>query len=215
MPIQPVQILWVNLVVAVALALPLAFEAQEPGLMARPPRPPDEPLLNAFLVLRTFLVSALMTAGAAALFLREYDGDLLAGLPAEVARAKAQTVTVTTIIVFQALYLLNCRSLTEGIWRIGLFSNLWVYAGIGVTLALQLAFVYSETLNGLFHTAPMNAADWVMCSGVALAGFLVVALEKRLWRRFNFRASARSARCRARALRTPPRSSTGSTPTSG
>jgi len=40
MPIEPVPILWVNLVVTIALALPLAFEAHEPGLMERPPRPP-------------------------------------------------------------------------------------------------------------------------------------------------------------------------------
>jgi len=47
MPIEPVQILWVNLVVAIALALPLAFEAREPGLMERPPRPPNPPVLWA------------------------------------------------------------------------------------------------------------------------------------------------------------------------
>src|SRR5829696_3885203 len=39
-PIEPVQILWINLVATVSLALPLAFEAQEPGLMHRPPRDP-------------------------------------------------------------------------------------------------------------------------------------------------------------------------------
>jgi magnesium-transporting ATPase (P-type) len=129
MPIEPVQILWVNLVVAIALALPLAFEAQEPGLMQRPPRPPNEPLLSPFLVFRTFLVGALMTAGAVGLFLREYTADLLAGVPADLARVESQTVVVTTIILFQMLYLLNCRSLTQTFWRIGLFSN-WVYVGM-------------------------------------------------------------------------------------
>jgi len=181
MPIQPVQILWVNLVVAVALALPLAFEAQEPGLMERPPRPPNEPLLGPFLVLRTFLVAALMTAGAVGMFLYEYNADLRAGVPVELATAQAQTVTVTTIILFQALYLLNCRSHTQSIWRIGLFSNGWVYVGIGITLALQLAFVYLTPMNRLFHTEPLAATEWVLCLAVALAGFLVISLEKRIW----------------------------------
>ena len=40
LPVEPVQILWINLIVAVALALPLAFEAPEPDLMTRPPRDP-------------------------------------------------------------------------------------------------------------------------------------------------------------------------------
>jgi len=182
MPIEPVQILWVNLVVAIALALPLAFEAQEPGLMERPPRPPNEPLLGSFLVFRTFLVGALMTAGAVGLFLREYNADQLAGIPLNIARAEAQTVAVTTIILFQTLYLLNCRSLTQGVWRIGLFSNLWVYVGIVVTLGLQLAFVYLPPLNRLFHTHPLDTADWALSGAVALAGFLVILLEKWFWR---------------------------------
>jgi len=181
MPIQPVQILWVNLVVAVALALPLAFEAQEPGLMERPPRPPNEPLLGPFLVLRTFLVATLMTAGAVGMFLYEYNADLRAGVPVELATAQAQTVTVTTIILFQALYLLNCRSHTQSIWRIGLFSNGWVYVGIGITLALQLAFVYLAPMNRLFHTEPLAATEWALCFAVALVGFLVISLEKRIW----------------------------------
>jgi len=190
MPIQPVQILWVNLVVAVALALPLAFEAQEPGLMERPPRPPNEPLLGPFLVLRTLLGGALMTAGAVGMFLHEYNADLRAGVPVALATAQAQTVTVTTIILFQALYLLNCRSLTQSIWRIGLFSNGWVYAGIGVTLALQLAFVHLAPLNRLFHTEPLDATDWALCCAVALAGFLVISMEKRIWSLIRARRAA-------------------------
>ncbi|MBD3640494.1 MAG: HAD-IC family P-type ATPase [Marinobacter sp.] len=182
MPIEPVQILWVNLVVAIALALPLALEAREPGLMKRPPRPPKEPLLSRFLVVRTFLVGALMTGGAAGLFLLEYTADLSEGAAVELARAKAQTMAVTTIILFQMLYLLNCRSLTQTFWRIGLFSTLWVYLGIGVTLVLQLAFVYLEPLNRLFHTRPLEPGDWLMAAAVAFAGFLIILLEKWLWR---------------------------------
>jgi magnesium-transporting ATPase (P-type) len=191
MPIEPVQILWVNLVVAIALALPLAFEAQEPGLMERPPRPPNEPLLSPFLVLRTFLVGALMTAGAAGLFLREYNAGLMIGIPVDVARTESQTVAVTTIILFQMLYLLNCRSLTQGIWRIGLFSNRWVYVGIVLTLGLQLAFVYLEPLNRLFHTHPLEATDWALSGAVALTGFFVISLEKWFWRMKQARTATR------------------------
>ena len=85
------------------------------------------------------------------------------------------------IILFQALYLLNCRSHTQSIWRIGLFSNGWVYVGIGITLALQLACVYLAPMNRLFHTEPMAATEWALCFAVALVGFLVISLEKRIW----------------------------------
>ncbi len=53
LPIEPVQILWINLVAAVALALPLAFEAMEPDVMRRPPRDSAAPVLSAFVIWRT------------------------------------------------------------------------------------------------------------------------------------------------------------------
>jgi magnesium-transporting ATPase (P-type) len=74
LPIQPVQILWINLVAAVALALPLAFEAKEPDIMSRPPRDLGHPILDRFVVSRTVLVGLLMTAGAIGLFSWRYFG---------------------------------------------------------------------------------------------------------------------------------------------
>lgn len=159
--------------------------------MQRPPRPPNEPLLSPFLVFRTFLVGVLMAAGAAGLFLREYTADLLAGVPADLARVESQTVAVTTIILFQMLYLLNCRSLTQTFWRIGLFSNRWVYIGMLATLGLQLAFVYLEPFNRVFHTQPLDAADWGMSGAVALAGLFVISLEKWFWRQKEVSSEAR------------------------
>jgi len=113
------------------------------------------------------------------------------GVPVDLARTKSQTVAVTTIILFQMVYLLNCRSLTQGIWRIGLFSNQWVYVGIVVTFGLQLAFVYLEPLNLLFHTHPLDATDWALSGAVALAGFFVISLEKWFWRRKQTRKPTR------------------------
>ncbi|MBP7152560.1 MAG: HAD-IC family P-type ATPase [Paludibacteraceae bacterium] len=63
LPMLPVQLLWINLVVAIALALPLAFEVKEHNVMNRPPRKPDEALFNGFVTFRVFFVSILMTVG--------------------------------------------------------------------------------------------------------------------------------------------------------
>jgi magnesium-transporting ATPase (P-type) len=188
MPIDPVQILWVNLLVAITLALPLAFEAPEPDLMTRPPRATDAPLLSSFLVVRTVLVAAVMTASAVGLFLFEYSRDIEMGIGHARALAESQTVAVTTIILFQAIYLLNCRSLTESIFRIGLFSNMHVYYGIATALALQACLVYMRPFNVLFHTHPLSATDWIAPSVVALLGLPIVAIEKWFWRRRGRRA---------------------------
>jgi potassium/sodium efflux P-type ATPase len=191
MPINPVQILWVNLVVAITLALPLAFEAPEPDLMTRPPRSVDAPLLSAFLVSRTFLVGALLAAGAVGVFLYEYHTDVRLGVDPVATLAESQTVAVTTIVMFQALYLLNCRSLTESAFQLGIFSNKHVYYGIGAAMVFQLCFVYLPPLNRLFHTHPLSVGDWIVPTLVALAGMPVIAMEKRFWRWRHSHARAR------------------------
>ena len=69
LPITPLQILWVNMITAVTLALALAFEAAEGDVMARPPRRPDEPLLSGLLAWRVLLVSLLLVAATFGIFL--------------------------------------------------------------------------------------------------------------------------------------------------
>ena len=62
LPVTPVQILWINMITAVALGLTLAFEPTEPGTMRRPARPPNQKILSGRLLWRILFVSALMVA---------------------------------------------------------------------------------------------------------------------------------------------------------
>jgi magnesium-transporting ATPase (P-type) len=181
MPILPVQILWINLVATVALALPLAFEAPERDIMQRPPRKVSEPILNAFVFWRTTLVAVLMAIGAVALFWYEFNMVTKAGVGHSEALSLAQTMAVTTVIFFQIFYLFNCRSLKGSMWSVGLFSNSTVYIGIGILLVLQVAFVHWPVMNQLFASSPLDAWSWIKS---ALAGAIVlpvIAIEK-WWR---------------------------------
>ncbi|MEJ7843446.1 MAG: HAD-IC family P-type ATPase [Rubrobacter sp.] len=186
LPMLTTQILWINLVAAVALALPLAFEAMEPDVMDRPPRDPDTPMLNRFVIFRTVLVAVLMAAGALGLFLVEFLGETARGVAFETALREAQTMAVTTVILFQIFYLLNCRSLRESFLKIGLWSNPWVYAGIGALVLFQLGFIYLPFMNSLFGTAPLPAGALLQSLLVALVVLPVISLEK--WIRSRRRA---------------------------
>jgi len=177
-PILPTQILWINLVGAVALALPLAFEAKEKDVMARPPRRPDEPLLSSFVVFRTIMVAVLMTIGAIALFNHEYQTAIADGVAASLALSKAQTMAVTTVIFFQLFYMLNCRSLKESIFSVGVFSNRAVFPGIAAIVVLQSAFIYFAPLQNIFSTAALSARDICLAAIVGLAIVPVVFVEK-------------------------------------
>jgi len=68
LPITPVQILWINMTTAVLLGLMLAFEGKEPGIMERPPRRPDTPVLTRTLGFRIGLVSLMLLLSAFGLF---------------------------------------------------------------------------------------------------------------------------------------------------
>jgi ATPase, P-type (transporting), HAD superfamily, subfamily IC len=68
LPVLPVQILWVNMATVAALGMVLAAEGKEPGIMQRPPREPDAPILNNTLIWRTLAVGVLIMIGAFVLF---------------------------------------------------------------------------------------------------------------------------------------------------
>jgi Ca2+-transporting ATPase len=178
MPILPVQILWVNLVATVALALPLAFEAMEPNLMERRPRAPRAPILDAFVLARTVYVAVLMAAGAIGLFHFELGVGLRDGLDHATATREAQTAAVTAIIAFQVIYLFSCRSLTRSVFAIGVFSNPLVFAGVGAVVLLQLGFVYLPFMQSLFGTAPLGLDAWLRAVLVGAVAWPAVAMEK-------------------------------------
>ena len=170
LPILPVQILWINMTTALLLGLMLAFEPAEPGIMTRPPRDPRTPILTGELLWRIVSVGAIMLAGAFGLF----EWELRQGRGVDEAR----TAAVAVFVVVQTFYLFNCRSLTQSVLRVGLFSNRWAIAGTAGMLLLQLGFTYLPFMNALFHGAPMPPDSWGWVLLIGLAAFLVVGFEK-------------------------------------
>ena len=175
LPALPLQLLWINLTDTV-LGLPLTFEPKEADLMRRPPRVPKRPLLTRPLVLRTALVSLIMLAGGLGLFLWELRVEQ-AGL------AAARTTVVNVIVLIEALYLFNCRSLNHSVFAIGLFTNRWAIAGSLAMVAAQVLFTHAPMMNKLFHSAPISGASWLRIVAVAAAVFVVVEIEK--WLRYG------------------------------
>ncbi len=181
LPMLPAQLLWVNLIAAFFLATPLAFEAPEKDLMDRPPRRPGEPILGPFVLYRTVMVAVLMTVGALLMFLDERSDALASGLAAGAAVSEAQTMAVTTVVMFQIFYLLNCRSLKHSILTVGMWSNPMLYLGIAILVVLQALFIYSPPMNGIFDTVPLKMADLIKAALVGATILPVVAVEKS-WR---------------------------------
>ncbi len=181
LPITPVQILWINMTTAILLGLTLVFEDKEPGIMARPPRRPDTPVITTELGIRIALVSLLLLIGAFGLF----EWNLLQGHSLETAR----TVAVNVFVFGELFYLFNCRSLRYSMFRLGIFSNFWLIVGVLTMVTLQLLLIYSPTMNQLFGTTPIGPAEWISILGGGLIIYIVVGAEKWLRRRADIKAT--------------------------
>jgi len=176
LPITPVQILWVNMVTAVTLALALAFEPGEAGIMERPPRPPDEPILSRHLLQRIIYVSVLV--GGACILLFHWE------LGRGATEAYARTAVVNALVAAELWYLFNCRFL----WRpsIGwdaLVGNRAVLVAAGLLVVFQAGFTYLPFFHLTFGTAPLEAVTWIPVLMVGLVLYLVVEAEKAVGRR--------------------------------
>lgn len=176
LPILPLQILWINMTTALLLGLMLAFEPKEEGIMQRMPRDPSEPILTRTLIERIVLVSLLLVLGAFGLF--KLEVALMGG-----DESLARTLAVNVFVFGEMFYLFNCRSITRPVWTLGLFSNMFLWAGVGIMTALQLLFTYAPFMNSIFQSAPMGWAEWGMVFANSLLIYLVVETEKWVRRR--------------------------------
>ena len=171
LPITPVQILWVNMVTAVTLALALAFEPAERQVMERSPREPQEPLLSGFLLWRILFVSAILVAGTFGLYLwaREQGADV----------ALARTVAVNTLVMFEVFYLFNSRFLRQSVFNMaGLLGSRPALLASAIVISLQIAFTYAPPLQYLFDSRSLDLETWLLIVAVASSVLWMVELEK-------------------------------------
>lgn len=180
LPLQPVQVLWINMITAVTLSLALAYEKAEPDVMRRAPRDPKASILDGAYVRRILLVSLLIGGATILLFYVERAQ----GVPL----AEAQTTAVTMLALGQLAYLFNCRfldrsSLTLDVLR----GNRVVWVSAATLLALQAVFVYAPFMHSWFDSAPIALAEWGKTLGLALVVFLLVEVIKWVGRRWTAR----------------------------
>ena len=176
LPLTPVQILWVNMITAVTLALSLAFEPPEPNVMRRPPRDASVPMLNSHLIWRVAFVSVILMSGTFGLFLWEMEQ----GATIEHAR----TVAVNTLVMFEIFYLFNSRYITDSVFNwAGFTGNRYVLIAIGVLVIFQLAFTYLAPLQSLFGTTAIELNIWLRIILVSSSVLFLVELEKYFVRR--------------------------------
>lgn len=178
LPITPPQILWINMVTSVTLALAISFEPHERDVMSRPPRPMNQPLVSRFGLWRIAFISFLLlifTFGA--FYWLTHHGASL-----ELAR----TAAVNAMIIGQVFYLVNSRYLFESCFSIEALKGNWLIpAAIGGVVVLQVLYTYVPFMNGIFGSVPLPLSlwKWLLLGGVIF--FVMVELEKAMVRLLN------------------------------
>ncbi len=178
-PLLATQILWINLVTDSGPALAMGVDPEVDDVMARRPRRGSERIIDRRMwggVISIGLVMAAASLTAIDVFL---PGGLIVGTDSlEVAR----TAGFTTLVLAQLFNALNSRSETTTAFA-GLFSNRWLWAAIGLAVALQVAVVQLPFLQAAFGTADLTGTHWLVCVALASSVLWFDELRKLVLRR--------------------------------
>lgn len=177
LPILPAQILWINMSTAILLGLMLAFEPKETGIMERKPIDPKMTIIDNLLIYRSVMFGAVMAV--AVLFL--FDYEIAQGATLEQARG----VAVSIFIVAQSFYLLNCRSSCHSIFKLGLFTNPFIWLGITLMFLSQVMFLYISPINKFFKVSGMASDSLIRLLILGLFIYFIVEIEKFMRKKVN------------------------------
>ncbi|MFO1431936.1 MAG: HAD-IC family P-type ATPase [Candidatus Competibacteraceae bacterium] len=171
-PLNPMQLLWINLATDVFPGLALALEPPEPDVLDQPPRDPTTPIISRRDLGRLGLESTVISGGAL--------GSYAYALARYGAGPRANTHTFMTLTVAQLLHAFSSRSEQHSLLdRERLPPNPYLRVALGVSLALQSLTVFPG-LRGLLGTTPLGLLDTLVIGAGAVLPLLLNETTKQL-----------------------------------
>jgi len=169
--LQPVHLLWINLVTDTLPAIALGVEPAEPGIMTHKPRGRqsnffDGGVFGAIIyqgILQTILVLAVYGWG---LVFPEHHTQVA-------IHADALTMAFATLGLIQLLHAFNVKSVYQSVFKVGLFRNKTFNWAIPVAFVLLMATIVVPGFNNLFHVSHLSLTQWL---AVIVGSFLIVVL---------------------------------------
>lgn len=174
-PLKPIQLLWLNLLTDAFPALALGMEKKEPNIMNRPPRKPDEPIMDTRMKWQIAIQSTFMTVSVLGVFI--YALKFTNGVEA------ARTYAFATLIFSELLRAYTSRSETYSVFSIGFFANKFMVGGTVISFLLLLIVLYVPYLRGVFGTTFLSFYDWDIIVAFGLIPFVAAEVSKIFLRR--------------------------------
>lgn len=187
MPLEPVQLLWLNLVTDSLPALALGVEPVEVGVMEQPPRDAHASLFARDFAFRLAWQGAMVgLLTLAAYFLGEYV------FSSPDRAGAANTMAFATLTLCQLFHAFDVRSERASLLQIGVFSNPAMNRAFLAGAAMQLCVLCVPPLQRVFGTVSMSGAEWAAVLALAFAPVAVCEAVKALDRAGRRRKDARN-----------------------
>jgi Ca2+-transporting ATPase len=168
LPLNAVQLLWLNLVTNGIQDVALAFEQKEPSVLDRPPRPPSQPIFDRRMIEQTVLSGAYMGTVAFCVFywMMAHPGW---------DEFEARNILLLIMVLFENTHVFNCRSESRAALRIPLNANPLLIFTVVAAQGVHLLAMYTPGLRGVLQIAPVSIGTWLTM--LLIAASLIALLE--------------------------------------
>ena len=166
LPMTPIQILWMNLVTDGLPAMALSVDPMDDDVMDYAPRNAKEGIFARKLGVRIIsqgvsITFTTISTFCLSMYILGYD------------LAVARTMTFTVLVVTQLFYVFKCRSEKKSVMSKGLFSNMYLFVAVAISLLLHVCIICIPAAQQLFDTSMLNGLQWIICIGLALMANLI------------------------------------------
>jgi len=188
--LEPVQILWVNLMDSVLLTMPLMMEAKERGLLTSPPRELKAKIINALFIQRVVIVGLAIAAPGFLIFYHFGAAAVVNGVVVnDLLLTQAQTAAFWAILLAHFGYVVSARSIYDSVLTINPFSNRWLLGGIVISIAIRFIPTLVPEAAALFRTAPFPNEWWPLILLCFFPSLFAIELDKLCRKLFSKKTS--------------------------
>jgi P-type Ca2+ transporter type 2C len=184
-PLNPMQILWINIIMDGPLAQSLGVELVDPAVMKRRPRKRTDDVITSPLLARVVSSGILILFGTWYVFLHEMEDGAIS--------ARDLTMTFTTFVMFDMFNALTCRHNIRTIFEISWNSNHAFLFAASFSIIGQLLVIYFPPLQRIFRTVNLSLVDLFFVISLASTMVILDFVRKRFFPQFFVELSSNSA----------------------
>lgn len=169
-PLNPMQILWINIIMDGPPAQSLSVESVDPDIINQPPRDAKQSIINLDVMVNILLSSFIIISGTFFVFVTEMSDNAIT--------KRDTTMTFTCFVLFDMFNALSCRSQTKSVFTIGLLSNRAFNFSVIGSLIGQLLVIYFGPLQKVFDTEALKFIDILFLILISSSVLIVSEIRK-------------------------------------